>query len=576
MKKAVNDWHDLLSQPQFGVKTEKDVFVKMRDGVRLAIDIYRPDAPGKYPALLALGPYGKDLEEMVRWLPTSGRTDPLWDGCIEAGDVDYFVPRGYVHVIADERGAGASEGIFGFHEAEAPDLYDLIEWIAQQPWCNGNVGMIGVSWYGATQLLGAIVGPPHLKAVFPQEFGTDLYRQVYFHGGILCFFFLGLYWGVSGDSGCAMTATTRMAMYKALENPEIKRAIAERLKDPDIRQFPNLYHLLHYPEKCPPFVFAMLHPTNDDFWQSQAFNKRFDSIKCPVQLVSNWENEIYTPGALEAWEGIRNAPKKLMMTPPGFLRRPYVEYHEDMLRWYDYHLKGIDTGVMDEPPVKLFIMGINQWRNENEWPLARTQYTRYYLRSHGRLLAEPEARTSTPPDGLVQPPISSTAEVNTLRYITPPMSQDTEITGPIALYLHASIDQDDTNWMVAFNDIDPAGKATALSRGYLKASHRALDTVKSKPWRPYHPHINPEPVQAGDIFEYAIELLPNANVFKTGHRMELVIKTTESPKDPLYLELFPGGNHLPVGRTVSHKIYHDSEHPSYLLLPVIPPEKEKC
>jgi predicted acyl esterase len=129
--------------------------------------------------------------------------------------------------------------------------------------------------------------------------------------------------------------------------------------------------------------------------------------------------------------------------------------------------------------------------------------------------------------------------------------------------------------MVAFNDIDPCGKVTAFSRGYLKASHRALDPTKSKPWRPYHTHTEPEPVKPGEIYEYAIELMPNANVFKAGHCMELVIKNAESPKDPLYLESFPGGYHLPVSRTVGHQVYHDTQHPSYLLLPVVP-AKEEC
>lgn len=160
MRTMKKDWHELISQPQHSVKIEKDVRVKMRDGIHLTLDIYRPDAAGKFPALLASSPYGKELMEMVRWMPTSARTDPLWDGCIEAGDIDYIVSRGYAHVIVDCRGTGASEGVFGFHAADAPDLYDLVEWIAAQPWCNGNVGTIGVSWFGATQMNAAIAAPP--------------------------------------------------------------------------------------------------------------------------------------------------------------------------------------------------------------------------------------------------------------------------------------------------------------------------------------------------------------------------------------------------------------------------------
>jgi putative CocE/NonD family hydrolase len=148
-----------------------------------------------------------------------------------------------------------------------------------------------------------------------------------------------------------------------------------------------------------------------------------------------------------------------------------------------------------------------------------------------------------------------------------------EVTGPIALHLYASIDQDDANWFIRFNDVDPSGKRIALSRGYLKASHRALDQKQSKPWQPYHPHTNPEPVRPGEIYKYAIELMPNANVFKAGHCIELEIRGTESPKDPLYTVSYIGGNHLPMGRTVAHTIYHDKNHPSYLLLPMIPSKK---
>ena len=175
-----------------------------------------------------------------------------------------------------------------------------------------------------------------------------------------------------------------------------------------------------------------------------------------------------------------------------------------------------------------------------------------------------------PPDGFVQPPVTSTAAIHSLSYKTEQLSVDVEVTGPIALYLYASIDQNDTNWFIRVNDVDPSGKTVSLSRGFLKASHRALDQKQSRPWQPYHPHTNPEPVKPGEIYEYAIELMPNANVFKAGHCIELEIRSTESPKDPLYTMSYIGGNHLPVGGTVSHKIYRDANHPSYLLLPIIP------
>jgi putative CocE/NonD family hydrolase len=152
------------SKPVYGIMTEKDVMIKTRDGISLATDIYRPDAKGRFPALLAYGPYGKELQSLVLTFPPQSRPSPLWDGAIEAGDTNYIVPRGYVHVIADARGTGHSEGeccgIYGGGGGyEGRDCYDLVEWIANQPWCDGNVGMIGISYYATVMILAAAEHP---------------------------------------------------------------------------------------------------------------------------------------------------------------------------------------------------------------------------------------------------------------------------------------------------------------------------------------------------------------------------------------------------------------------------------
>ena len=207
------DWHELISQPKYGIKVEKNVFVPMRDGIRLAVDIYRPDAQGKFPGLLALSPYGKEIQPLAL-PPQSLGVSAVWDGNIEAGDIPYFVSRGYIHVIGDLRGTGFSEGEFHgiFAKQEGIDGYDLVEWLACQPWCDGNVGMVGRSYYAQTQIETAIEQPPHLKAICAISEFSDFYRDMAYHGGVLGIFLYGLWDGRGGTSGCARNNPVSLMM----------------------------------------------------------------------------------------------------------------------------------------------------------------------------------------------------------------------------------------------------------------------------------------------------------------------------------------------------------------------------
>jgi hypothetical protein len=243
-----------------------------------------------------------------------------------------------------------------------------------------------------------------------------------------------------------------------------------------------------------------------------------------------------------------------------------------MLRWYYYWLKGIDTGIMEEPPIKIFVEGIKQWRYENEWPLKRTVWTKFYLRPRGQLSMEPESLNteSVPPDGFYQAPLTVAPGIQALRWSSPPMLEDTEITGPAALYLYASIDTEDTNFIVKLYDVGPEGNRVQLSTGWLKASHREIDEKKSRPWRPHHPHTRSVPVVPGEVNEYAIRIYSMSNVFKAGHRIELELSSQESLTDAAMALLPPDSFHLPSGRATTHKIYRDRHHPSHLLLPIIP------
>ena len=487
------DWHELISKPVYkGIITEKDVMVPARDGARIAVDIFRPDAEGKFPVLVAYGQYGKELEEMALTFPPQARPSNLWDGGIEGGDTKYIVPRGYVHIVADARGTGHSEGeCVGFigtgGDWEGKDCYDLIEWAAQQPWCDGNVGMTGISYLSSIMILAAAEQPPHLKALFCHGGHFDMYEFAY-HGGIFWLMPRAALEGRGGDSGVAWNNVTSAALKKQGKE-EFERRIKERLQDPDVKNYPNFVHILNYPQPHPQFIDWIINPLNSSFYTEDHPISKAHKVKIPVHVSNKWGRGWTTDMTIDCYNELAG-PKWLELQPfPPMQERPWHEMHDQMIRFYDYYLKGIDTGFQDEPPIKVFVEGIKKWRGEKEWPLARTKWTKFYLRPRHRLMSDPEPLEAehAPPDGFYQPPLTVTNQVQALRYLTPPLSEDTEVTGPAALYLYASIDTDDTNFIIKVNDIDPMGNKWPATTGWLKASHREIDESKSTPWRPLSP-----------------------------------------------------------------------------------------
>ena len=290
-----------------------------------------------------------------------------------------------------------------------------------------------------------------------------------------------------------------------------------------------------------------------------------DKIALPMYIGAPWVTRFYLPATLEGYENVSTADKdkKLILYSPSFPDRPYTDYHDEIVRWYDHWLKGIDTGIMDEPPIKMFVMGVNKWRFENEWPLARTQWEKFYLHPQGRLSTD--AVMGTPePDSFTQPAPYKDPRVYSLNYKTEPFAQDTEMSGPVAFYLDASIDKDDTNWMVDLLDVSPEGDKQWISSGHLKAAHRALDEAKSRPYKPVHPRQDGVPVAPGEKVRYSIALMPTSNVFQKGHSLELVVRN----QDDLLSRLGTWGVYmLPFMQEVTHKIHFGESH---LLLPVIP------
>lgn len=551
------------------MRIHKNETCEARDGVKLAVDVYLPDAEGEYPALLAFSPYGKDHQDAVQFLPRQSRErSTMWDGTIEAGDTEVITDRGYAHVIADVRGTGDSGGrTVGFFDKAGEDGYDLVEWVAAQPWCDGQVGGVGRSWFGTNQLYLAAADPPSLVGVFPSGVFTDLYREFAYHGGVLNLFLYGLWDGRHGDSGIVDTdwvSRERAVNGEAAFEDQLEAA----LSDPDLREYPNLYQLLQYPEKNPLFVDLVLNDTDTDFYAERSPHRRLGDATCPVYLSGAWSGTHAAP-VYTADEVLDVDHRRILMTPPRLLERPYHEYTQEMLRWYDHLMKGEDTGVADEPPVKIYVRGADRWRFEDRLVPDRTEHRTFYLRNHGRLLPDPEPLADVPPSGFTQQPPNVGTAIQSITFETQPFSEPTEFTGRAALHLHGAIDAEDTTWMAVLRDVGPAGEPATLSRAYLRASHRAVDADRSTPTHPYHPHRDPEPVAPGSVDEYRLAFVPFANRFAAGHRLELEVKSMEIPFSETS-ELPPGSHHLPHSRTIAHRVYHDDDRPSHLVVSEIP------
>lgn len=546
---------------------ERDLLVEMRDGTKLCVDVFRPEGPGPYPALVALGPYGKDIQSLP--VPPQPPHSPVYAREIEAGDPRYLTTHGYVHVIADVRGIGKSEGTYQgwMSPDEARDGHDLVEWAAAQDWCDGNVGMVGVSYYGAIQLMVAATQPPHLKAIMPWNAPTDFYREGTHHGGILHPFFSQIY---------ALKTRGRLAsqLVEDLSAEEVEKISHELANDADLQMYPVLWNAAKNPDRIPPFFDVLAHPVDGPFYWERSAYTQYDKIQIPAYCSSGWwaYGHMHLRGAFQNFAGIQG-PTKLYIESRVEAAAPMDDaYNAEVVRWYDHWLKGEDNKIMDEPAVRIHVRS-DGFREENEWPLARTQWTDFHLGRFGSLSPEPETVDGYP-DIFIQQPVQETPKVHTVDYATPPLNADLEVVGPIALYLYGEIDATDTNWIVSLLDVDPLGKSTELTRGFLKASHRRIDPDKSKPWLPYHPHLEPEPVSPGEIYQYAIELSPVANIFRRNHRLVLSISCQDHAQwPPADLEI-GGRGHLPwhvcSAKPVTHRIHHGPSYPSRLLLPITP------
>ena len=571
-----------------GLVEDRDVFVSMRDGVRICVDVYRPQSAERLPALLAFSVYNKDLQgpDVVEALPPQPAWAPLWAGLLEAGDTRFLTSRGYVHVIGMPRGVGKSEG-GGSREW---DCFDLIEWIARQPWCDGKVGMVGISGFGAEQLAVAKQGPPSLKAIFPFDprgaYGPlGGFREEH-PGGVVHLFryLIGHFSAMHGERGAPKPLSgEREALWR--------EALARR----DYRQYPHVLNVLLQRGEHMPAVFdTLIHPCDREEWVERS-EAEFARVRVPTYTGSGWYAYTYKThlNGAQSWFARLKCPKKLLLSGPAHLERPFHTLHGEILRWHDYWLKGIDTGVLSDPPVRYWVMGANAWRTADDWPPPEVVWTKLYFQSWGRLSPEPPTMGSvddlSPPDTFVQMPPTQTDELAGLRYMSEPMSRDILVAGPIVVTLFAAIDKPDTNWFIVVSDVGPdVSVRTAregerrpppglpereVTRGWLKASLRALDPARSTPSKPWHrlTRESREAAPPNGVIEYVIEVMATANCFLRGHRIAIDVRAADAATGvggATNAEYIP--YHICSADTVIHHIHHNAGYPSHVLLPVVP------
>ena len=543
-----------ISKRVYGIVADRNVSIPMTDGVAIDVDIFRPNDQGKFPALVAMSAFNKAIQSEHVWpaATRSRRIRGIPDACLEAGPTDFFVRRGYVHIIGSVRGTGRSGGAYNFlSPREVRDTYEVIEWAAKQPWCNGNVGMIGLGYFAALQTLVAALKPPHLKAIVPVGGFMDNYREFWWPGGVLQKGFAR--WLISLVN--LDVHTQESALKLELGEKEYHEAIVQALSNKDLSAPPEIADALKNPDVLcnAPYLDIILHPTDGSYWRERDVD--YGKIEVPVYLGAAG----HRPGPFNHWHELKG-PKMLIFFPPSYTDRPYYQLSWEQLRWFDYWLKGIDTGIMDEPAVKMFVRGADEWMMANDFPVPSTRFIPFNLHENSSLCEiEPW------PEGASASYDDAPNNRGSLKYYSAPMVENTEVAGPIVLNLYASCRGVDMDFFASLWDADPAGQETRLTQGYLKASHRELDKKKSKPWLPYHTHTNPQPLVPEEVYGFSMALNPTANLFRAGHRIVLKISSSDDEPENLFQV---GHEHLLSQTPNTITVYHNAEFPSHLLLPI--------
>ena len=553
-----------------GVEVKYNVKVPMRDGVDLSVDIYSPRGKkGPFPVIFSRTPYNNVGESIESYI--------------------FFAQHGYVWVAQDVRGCADSDGVFYPWVNEYNDGYDTIEWIGSQTWCDGNVGMAGGSYVGNVQWQAATMGSRYLKAIVPTVSGNNLHESARYVGGA---FQLGLNttWSFIIDGG---TWPQPVDLYNWEQ-------LFQTLPLKDIPKVGG--------KNIPHYQDWLAHPDYDDYWKALAIDEQYEKIKIPVLQIGGYY-DLFAEGVLNNFVGMRarggselarNNQRVIMgpwihgtsLTHAGevdFGMESTLDPKEVELQWFDRWLKNIPNGADKEAPVRIFIMGINEWRDENEWPLARTQYTPYYFHSEGSansLLGDGKLTTDTPSDEpsdefVYNPafPVPTSGgctccnpEIvpwgaydqrsieyrnDVLVYTSEPLEEDLEVTGHVMVKLYASTDGTDTDFTGKLVDVRPDGYAMNLCDGIIRGRYRESTSCQKL-------------LKAGDIYEFSINLWTTGNVFLKGHRIRVEISSSNFPRfdrNPNTGNKFAEDTEL---RTANQIIFHNEKHPSHIILPVIP------
>lgn len=551
-----------LSEPEFDMRHDNNVAITMRDGTALMADVHRPDAGGRFPALIAASPYPRQIQDLGA---------PM--GFIEAGATDFWVPRGYVHVIANLRGTGDSEGEYGFFDAqERLDMYDLVEWAAAQPWCDGNVGMIGISYFAMTQLEAAVERPPHLKAIFPLAVTADLYEGAVHHGLLSSGFvtpFLSMIGLTSDRSDEFWRSLPVQLARKVLHAPPLHRKFATMNGEASLVVMRQLLKLPHDPHPWDQLWLnaAVKHPLRDDWWDERDLTPLLDRIDIPVYLGCDWENvPLHLPSTFLAWKALADNPNVRMgMLDRYGLTWPWESLHTEALAWFDHWLKGRDTGIVDGDPVRYALPGSDEWHSAESWP-PRGTHRELALRADGTLAddeGEPGAREyMVLGAGLNRANPSPIDPPSTLMWTSDPLEEALDMVGDIELRLVAAATASDTAWIAMLQDVSPDEMVTDITAGWLRASLREVDEAASFSGGPVLPCRRAQAVPIGEDVEYRIPLVPNARRFKTGHRIRLILASDDQdPSAPVIMNF----RHASVGTSSLNTVRSSSR----LLLPVV-------
>jgi putative CocE/NonD family hydrolase len=560
---------------------ERNVAMKTRDGVTLKADIYRPAGEGSIPVLLQRTPYNKDsTAEFAR----------------------KAVARGFMVVVQDVRGRYTSEGEWYTFKHEIDDGYDTVEWVAALPHSNGKVGMWGGSYVGATQMLAAIGHPPHLAGICPVVTASNYHENWTYQGGAFEQWF-----NESWTAGLAQDTMNRLIREDT--NALVGDRVLPLTDFPvfNIKPVAGGSQLTH--ELAPYFLEWLAHPTYDSYWKQWSIEENYQNIQVPALTIAAWY-DIFQGGSIRNYVGLRdhagNATarngQRLLVTIGGHAGSgrkigdidfgTAADYDDDTvtLDWYDYLFQGKQNQFASSNPVRIFVMGKDQWRDEPAWPLARAKQTNYYLHSSGKANSasgDGALSTSTPQkdvdDSFIYDPANPVptiggplccdtmhlpagphdqkdveARSDVLVYSTPPLDQDLEVTGPVTLDLFAKSSAVDTDFTAKLVDVGPTGFAQNLTEGILRARFRESTLGE------------PKPITPGQVYEYKIDLWSTSNVFLKGHRIRLEVSSSNFPRFDRNLNTGKSADVDAQFVKATNTILHNAAHPSALVLQVVP------